>query len=93
MAESIKMPFQVVNLWGLRNSVLDGGPYPPQERGTFHGDILGHAQQSVYSKYLTRGQHTAMRPAGHCYYGIFLSTLLVLVVCMNGCVSQTDIAS
>lgn len=37
MAESIKMPFQVVNLWGLRNSVLDGGPYPPQERGTSWG--------------------------------------------------------
>ena len=78
---------------GPKEQCIRWGPISSQERGTFHGEILGHAQQSIYSKYLTRGQHTAMRPAGHCYYGIFWSTLLVLVVCMNGCVSQTDIAS
>jgi len=62
MAEPIQMPFWMWIRAGPRNHVLDGAPNPHTWRGNFEGekgpahDMPGHFQQSIYSKWLSRGQ-------------------------------------
>jgi len=61
MVEPIKMPFEMWIWVHPRNHILDGGPNPHMKRH-FNGKKRlatnpTHAQQSIYSKRLSRGQN------------------------------------